>query len=70
MRQTHRREGGDVEIEASSRRAGSPHKLEGQRTGLPREPLEGMWLCLDFGFLTSGAVKEYIYVLFQPPSLW
>lgn len=26
-----------------------------------------MWLCqcLDFGFLTSGAVKEYIYVLFS-----
>lgn len=67
MRQTHGREEGDVEMEASSRRAYSHHNLEGQRTAPPLGPLEGMWLCqhLDFGFLASRAVKEYISVLFS-----
>lgn len=51
---------GDMEMEVSSRSAGSHHKPEGQRTGPPLEPLAGVWLCqyLDFGFLASRAVKE------------
>ena len=72
MSRDHRgRDGSDVSTSRGTTKIdGEYQKLEEPRKGSPQKVSEGTCPCLhlDFGLLASRTVRQYISVVFKPPS--